>query len=118
MRVFLIGPGFCARRWLALAPVAHEHEINRIRIAAIATASTAIDLSSGFEDDKGDAAITRAIVAMAHSFGMSVIAEGVETPQQLAFLRELGCEEFQGYLFSRPVPAQDALRCFDGYHPD
>ena len=46
------------RRWLALAPVAHEHEINRIRIAAIATASTAIDLSSGFEDDKGDAAIT------------------------------------------------------------
>jgi len=67
--------------------------------------------------DAGDAAITRAIVAMAHSFGMSVIAEGVETPEQLAFLRQLGCEEFQGYLFSRPVPASEALRCFGGYHP-
>jgi diguanylate cyclase (GGDEF)-like protein len=66
--------------------------------------------------DAGDAAITRAIVAMAHSFGMSVIAEGVETPEQLAFLRQLGCEEFQGYLFSRPVPASEALRHFDGYH--
>ncbi len=67
--------------------------------------------------DVGDAAITRAIVAMAHSFGMSVIAEGVETPEQLDFLRQLGCEEFQGYLFSRPVPPSEALRCFGGYHP-
>lgn len=67
--------------------------------------------------DAGDAAITRAIVAMAHSFGMGVIAEGVETPEQLAFLRALGCEEFQGYLFSRPVPALQAAACFGGYRP-
>ena len=65
--------------------------------------------------DEGDAAITRAIVAMAHSFGMSVIAEGVETTEQLEFLRTLGCEEFQGYLFSRPVPAIEAVKCFSGY---
>ena len=65
--------------------------------------------------DAGDAAITRAIVAMAHSFGMSVIAEGVETTEQLEFLRTLGCEEFQGYLFSRPVPALEAVQCFSGY---
>jgi diguanylate cyclase len=65
--------------------------------------------------DAGDAAITRAIVAMAHSFGMSVIAEGVETMEQLDFLRDLGCEEFQGYLFSKPVPADQAQRCFDGF---
>ena len=65
--------------------------------------------------DAGDAAITRAIVAMAHSFGMSVIAEGVETTEQLEFLRTLGCEEFQGYLFSRPVPALEAVKCFSGY---
>ena len=65
--------------------------------------------------DAGDAAITRAIVAMAHSFGMSVIAEGVETREQLEFLRALGCEEFQGYLFSRPLPAEDAVKCFGGY---
>lgn len=66
-------------------------------------------------EDVGDAAITRAIVAMAHSFGMSVIAEGVETTAQLEFLRSLGCEEFQGYLFSRPVPADEAVKCFAGY---
>jgi EAL domain-containing protein (putative c-di-GMP-specific phosphodiesterase class I) len=65
--------------------------------------------------DAGDAAITRAIVAMAHSFGMSVIAEGVEKMEQLDFLRDLGCEEFQGYLFSKPVPADQAQRCFDGF---
>ncbi len=67
-------------------------------------------------EDAGDAAITRAIVAMAHSFGMSVIAEGVETVAQLEFLRALGCEEFQGYLFSRPVAAAEAVQCFSGYH--
>ena len=67
--------------------------------------------------DKGDAAITRAIVAMAHSFGMSVIAEGVETVEQLDFLHTLGCEEFQGYLFSRPVPADEAVKCFAGFTP-
>jgi diguanylate cyclase (GGDEF)-like protein len=67
--------------------------------------------------DKGDAAITRAIVAMAHSFGMSVIAEGVETVEQLDFLRTLGCEEFQGYLFSKPVPAEEAVKCFAGFTP-
>ncbi len=65
--------------------------------------------------DAGDAAITRAIVAMAHSFGMTVIAEGVEHAEQLDFLRELGCEEFQGYLCSRPVPADEAVRFFDGF---
>jgi len=65
--------------------------------------------------DEGDAAITRAIVAMAHSFGMSVIAEGVETVAQLAFLRDLGCEHFQGYLFSKPIPASLASMCFSGY---
>jgi diguanylate cyclase len=65
--------------------------------------------------DVGDAAITRAIVAMAHSFGMTVIAEGVETVAQLDFLKALGCEDFQGYLFSKPVPADQAVQCFAGY---
>ena len=65
--------------------------------------------------DLGDAAITRAIVAMAHSFGMTVIAEGVETVAQLEFLKSLGCEDFQGFLFSKPVPAEDAVLCFSGY---
>ena len=58
--------------------------------------------------DPGDAAITRAVVAMAHSFGMIVIAEGVETTEHLEFLAGLGCENAQGYLFSKPLPATDA----------
>ncbi len=65
--------------------------------------------------DQGDMAITRAIVAMAHSFGMSVIAEGVETIAQLEFLRALGCEDVQGYLFSKPVPSDQAVTAFVGF---
>lgn len=58
-------------------------------------------------DDKDDAEIVRAVVAMAHSLNLRVIAEGVESGQQLAFLRELGCDEYQGYLFSKPVPPDE-----------
>jgi diguanylate cyclase (GGDEF)-like protein len=58
--------------------------------------------------DPGDAAISRAVVMLARSFGMSVIAEGVETTDHLRFIADLGCEEYQGYLFSKPVPAPEA----------
>jgi diguanylate cyclase (GGDEF)-like protein/PAS domain S-box-containing protein len=56
------------------------------------------------------AAIVTALVALASSMKMSVVAEGVETLEQLAFLRELGCRQIQGYLFSRPLTSQDATR--------
>ncbi|MDZ7892936.1 MAG: EAL domain-containing protein [Rhodoferax sp.] len=62
--------------------------------------------------DLGDVAITRAIVAMAQSFELSLVAEGVETPEQFAYLRELGCDDAQGYLFSPAVPAEAAERFF------
>jgi diguanylate cyclase (GGDEF)-like protein/PAS domain S-box-containing protein len=55
--------------------------------------------------DPGDAAITAAIIAMAEGLKMAVIAEGVETPEQRDCLRQHGCRLMQGYLFSRPVPA-------------
>jgi len=54
-----------------------------------------------------DAAITSAIIAMAQSLKLKLIAEGVETPQQLAFLRKHDCRYVQGYLFSRPVSADE-----------
>ena len=54
--------------------------------------------------------IVRAIVGLAHNLGMDVIAEGVETPQQLALLSSLNCRRAQGYFFSRPVPAAEAER--------
>ena len=56
--------------------------------------------------DSDNAAITNAIIAMAHSLKMRVIAEGVETAEQSAFLISSGCSYGQGYLFSRPVPAE------------
>ncbi|MCY1278846.1 PAS domain S-box protein [compost metagenome] len=54
--------------------------------------------------DPNDAEIIRAIVAMARSLNLAMIAEGVEQPEQLAFLQEQGCHLYQGYLYSKPLP--------------
>ncbi len=61
----------------------------------------------GLAEGGEDAAITRAIIAMAHGLSLKVVAEGVEEPAQLTFLRAEQCDEVQGYLISRPVDAQD-----------
>lgn len=60
---------------------------------------------SGLGDGTEDAAIIQAIISMAHSLGLKVVAEGVENQSQLEFLRSHGCDEVQGYLISRPIEA-------------
>ena len=55
--------------------------------------------------DSEDTTIVEAVVNLGHSFGIAVIAEGLETPLQLARLRAMGCDRGQGYLFGRPRPA-------------
>jgi diguanylate cyclase (GGDEF)-like protein/PAS domain S-box-containing protein len=57
-------------------------------------------------DNPDDATLVRAIVAMGHSLRLAVVAEGVERPEQLKFLAELGCNEYQGYLFRKPEPLE------------
>src|SRR5687768_12999085 len=60
--------------------------------------------------DPDDATIAVAMIKRAHSLGLKVVAEGVETRAQLDFLRENGCDEMQGYYFSQPLPLESASR--------
>jgi EAL domain-containing protein (putative c-di-GMP-specific phosphodiesterase class I) len=67
--------------------------------------------------DPDDATITQAVISMAHSLGLKVVAEGVETEAQLAFLMRYGCDEVQGFLFSRPVPGEECGKLIADVRP-
>ena len=71
-----------------------------------------IDMSfiKSLVSDLSDQAIVRATIAMAHSLNLKTIAEGVETEDQMPFLQEQGCDEIQGFLFSRPLPADEITK--------
>ena len=77
---------------------------------------TTLKIDKAFVDDLGrpgdneDAAITTTVIAMAHSLGLRVVAEGVETADQYRFLQQHECDMVQGYWLSRPLPADDCLR--------
>jgi diguanylate cyclase (GGDEF)-like protein len=60
--------------------------------------------------DRGDAAIVSAVVALGHAMGLSVVAEGIETAEQAAFARRLGCDELQGFYFAKPMELEQLER--------
>ncbi len=66
--------------------------------------------------DDDDKAIAKAVISLGHELDLRVLAEGVETAEQLAFLRNSGCDEMQGYFFSRPVAAQAFTALLEAQH--
>jgi EAL domain-containing protein (putative c-di-GMP-specific phosphodiesterase class I) len=65
-------------------------------------------------DDQDDAAIASAVIALGHSLRLTIVAEGVETAEQLAFMRERGCQRVQGYYFARPMPPAELPAFLNG----
>ncbi|MBW7852522.1 MAG: EAL domain-containing protein [Rhodospirillales bacterium] len=90
------GTGYSSLSVLKRFPI-HKLKIDR---------SFVMDITTDFND----AAIVNAIIAMAHALRLKVVAEGVELMAHLEFLRDLGCDQMQGYLFSRPVAAAELTR--------
>jgi len=87
------GTGYSSLRLLARLPI-DTLKIDRTFI-------------QGISDTGHDITLVSTIVSLAHALDMQAVAEGVETAQQLQALRQLGCDQGQGYLFARPMPAAD-----------
>ncbi|MCW2777689.1 MAG: hypothetical protein JWN17_1414 [Frankiales bacterium] len=97
------GTGFSALSYLTQLPV-DELKIDRSFITGLPTV-------------KANVVVVAAIVSLGHQLGLQVLAEGVETVEELATLRRLGCDLVQGYLLGRPMPARDVGRYLEGLVP-
>ncbi|QEL55632.1 putative bifunctional diguanylate cyclase/phosphodiesterase [Chromobacterium paludis] len=97
------GTGYSSLSYLRRFP------IDTLKIDQSFVADTPGDTDAG--------AIVRAIIALAKTLGMKTVAEGVETGEQALFLRKLGVDELQGYLFSRPLPPETFLSLAQGFQP-
>lgn len=84
--------------------------LSRLKLLPVKTLKVDQSFVRDIDSDENDEAIVNATVVLAHAMEMKVIAEGVETQSQLEFIRDLQCEEYQGYLFSYPVPADEAVK--------
>ena len=90
------GTGYCSYNYLKHLPV------DKIKIDQ--------SIISGFSENTFDAAIVHSIITLADHLGLMIVAEGVETDEQLKFLRDLNCHQVQGYLISRPVPHEEITK--------
>ena len=97
------GTGYSSLSYLNSFPI-DTVKIDRAFVKAIGT-------------DPSNAAITAAIISMAHILGLNVVAEGVETEEQRAFLLERGCDEMQGYLFSPALPPDELTALLRDHQP-
>jgi CheY-like chemotaxis protein len=92
------GTGYSSLTYLQRFPV-DTLKVDRSFVDGLASQSGA----------RGDRAIVAGVIDLAHAFGLTTVAEGVETEDQLAVLRSLGCEQAQGYLWSEPLPADQVV---------
>lgn len=94
--------------------------LNYLKYFPVHTLKLAQPFVHGVPEDRGDVAITRAVISLAHNLGLQVVAEGVETRRQLEFLEKEECDLVQGYILCKPLPGEELAAMLDNglsFHP-
>ena len=87
--------------------------LSHLRLLPLDTLKIDRSFVAGFTSEKTNLPIVQAVIALAHSLGIEVTAEGIETIEQLEWLRDLKCDRAQGYYFARPLPATELVKLLD-----